>query len=138
MIFGVRLVFLFIFLPSGIIKKNAEPTMGRTWPGLPGRGLYKALPRGPRAQPPQPPNPSALAAAPPPAVAASRRRPAASRRRQPPSPRRRSAGAARRPRFAALEIRAVLKKNLFVVFFFRQIFRGYFLIAISDPIFVLV
>ena len=27
--FGVRLVFLFIFLPSGIIKKN-EPTSGRT------------------------------------------------------------------------------------------------------------
>ena len=30
------------------------------------------------------------------------------------------------------------KKILFVVFLFRRIFRGYFLIAISDPIFVLV
>ena len=31
-----------------------------------------------------------------------------------------------------------LKKILVVVFLFRRIFRGYFLIAISDPIFVLV
>ena len=33
MIFGVHLVFIFIFLTSGIIKKNAEPTLGRTRPG---------------------------------------------------------------------------------------------------------
>ena len=36
------------------LKKNAEPTLGRTRPGLPGRGLYKSPPRGERGQPPSP------------------------------------------------------------------------------------
>ena len=46
-IFGVRLVFLFIFLPSGIIKKN-EPTSGRTRAGhARGQPLNSAAPSRP-------------------------------------------------------------------------------------------
>ena len=82
----------------------------------PGRGLYKPGQASPKAQPPR--NPS---------------------RAQPqPRRRRRSAGAARRPRFAAPRNPCRLKKNSVRRFSFVGFFRGYFLIAISDPIFVLV
>ena len=104
--------------------------MGRSRPGLPGRGLYKVLPwtrESPAAETLTlgQPQPQTLA------PAASRRR------RQPPSPRRRSAGAARRPRFAASKSMP-FKKIRSSFFFFVGFFLVYFLMAISDPIFVLV
>ena len=93
--------------------------MGRTRAGLrPGAPLNSEAPSAPahnraRARNPSPPPP-------PPDPPPTRRS------CTPPEVRRR------------LVFRAVLKKIMFVVFLFRRVFRGYFLIAISDPIFVLV
>ena len=104
-IFWSPLVFLFIFLPSGIKK-----TRNRLWAVLgqdtAGRGLYKPGQASPKAQPR--PNPSR-------ALAASCQ--------PPPPPRRWSAGAARHPRFAAsTSVLFFFKKIPFVVFLFRRIF----------------
>ena len=71
------------FFARNNLRKKSEPTTGRFRPGLPGRGLYIARPRGPTS--PKPPPPQTLA---PPA-----RRPS-HRRRRPPLPRRRSSGTA--------------------------------------------
>ena len=92
--------------------------MGCTRPGHRRPRLYKPPPR-PEREPSQP-TIETLTLAP-------------GRRRH----RRRSA---RLSRFAAVSfsVQFFLKKILFVVFLFRRIFHGYFLIAIFDPIFVLV
>ena len=82
-----------------------------------GRGLYKPPPRGPKAQPPQPRNPNP------------------SRAQPPPPPIRRSSAP---PEVRRLDFHAVKRRFRSSSFFFVGFFRGYFLIAISDPIFVLV
>ena len=98
--------------------------MGRTRPGLRLAGAF--ISRGKPTR--RPSRPETLAApSPSPTAASRRRRPAA----YPPEPR----VARGSPH---LEIRAVFKKIRSSFFFFVGFFRGYFLIAISDPIFVLV
>ena len=114
-IFGVRLVFLFIFLPSGIIKKNNKPTSGRTRAGhRPGQPLNSTAPS--RPSPSAPPRSACAAGA-----AAAADDPAAR-------------GSSR------LVFRAEKKEKKIGVrrFSFSRIHSVIFLIAISDPIFVLV
>ena len=102
-------------------ERNLKKTRNRLWAVLgqdtAGRGLYKAPPQreSPAAQP-RNPNPS-------------RRR----HRLAADSPEQRAARGSPPPRFPC-------RFNFFCssFFFFVGIFRGYFLIAISDPIFVLV
>ena len=87
----------------------------------PGRGLYKPGQASPKAQPPRNP---------------SRAQPQPRRRQPPPPPIRRSRAS---PEVHRTSKSVPFKKKIrSSFFFFIGFFRGYFLIAISDLIFVLV